>query len=42
MVNLPTTQHRDPPPDWPDWLRDTVDVVIVAAVLLAMTLAALL
>ena len=38
MVNLPSTEHRDPPPDW---LRDTVDVVIVAAVLLAMTLAAL-
>jgi hypothetical protein len=26
----------------PDWLRDTVDVIVVAAALLAMTLAALL
>jgi hypothetical protein len=39
MLNPPTTQPRHSPPDW---LRDTVDVIVVAVVLLAMTLAALL
>jgi len=39
MRNLPTTQQTDSPPDW---LRDSVDVMIVAAAVLAMTLAALL
>ena len=39
MRNLPTTQLRNSPPGW---LRDTIDVAILAAVLLAMTLAALL
>ena len=39
MHNLPTTQQRDSPPDW---IRDSVDVVIVAAAVLAMALAALL
>jgi hypothetical protein len=39
MRNLRTTQQRDSPPGW---LRDSVDVMILAAVLLAMTLAALL
>jgi len=39
MLDLPTTEQRDSPPDW---LRDMVDAIILAAVLLAMTLAALL
>jgi hypothetical protein len=38
MRNLPTTQQPDSPPQW---LRDTVDITILAALLLAMTLAAL-
>ena len=36
---MPTMQQRDSPPQW---LRDTVDITILAAVLLAMTLAVVL
>jgi len=39
MLKLPTVQQRDPQPDW---RRDLVDIIVVAAVLLAMTLVALL
>ena len=39
MQNLPTTQQRNSPPEW---LRDSVDVAILAAAVLAMALAALL
>jgi hypothetical protein len=38
MRSVPTTRRRASPPEW---MRDTVDVVVLAAVLLAMTLAAL-
>jgi hypothetical protein len=37
MHNLQTTRSPGSPPEW---LRDTVDVMILAAALLAMTLAA--
>jgi hypothetical protein len=39
MLKIPTMQRRDPQPDW---RRDVVDLIGVAAVLMAMTLVALL
>lgn len=38
MQRLQTTESPGSPPEW---LRDTVDVMILAVVLLALTLAAL-
>ena len=39
MQNLQTTHLRDSPPEW---RRDVLDVVILAVLLLALSLAALL
>jgi hypothetical protein len=41
VLNVPLPTDRTPPGRLPDWLRDAIDAVLVAAVLLTLALVAL-